>query len=74
MLGDRPTTHGRQERPTIARATIARALPPLRPVPDFVALPDGSRSVSGDTAFLVAAAAAVATVLAAVRASRTNRW
>jgi hypothetical protein len=32
-----------------------------------VALQDGSRSVSGDTAFLVAAAAAVATVLAASR-------
>ena len=49
----------------MVRASTVRSLPPLRAVPDFVALQDGSRSVSGETAFLVAAAAAVATALAA---------
>jgi hypothetical protein len=69
MLGERslarPTGPGREERPTIVRASTTRPLPPLRPVPDFVALQDGSRSLSGDTAFLVAAASALATVLVA---------
>ncbi|HEV2310380.1 MAG TPA: hypothetical protein VGU73_07645, partial [Acidimicrobiia bacterium] len=47
----------------MVRASAARPLPPLRPVPDFVALQDGSHSLSGDTAFLVAAAGAVTTAL-----------
>src|SRR5271169_4475601 len=69
MLGERsavrPAGSGREERPTVVRASTTRPLPPLRPVPDFVALQDGSRSLSGDTAFLVAAASALATVLVA---------
>jgi hypothetical protein len=68
MLQDRTAARpapGRQERPTVVRASTARPLPALRAVPDFVALQDGSRSVSGETAFLFATAAAFATGFAA---------
>ncbi|HWW45152.1 MAG TPA: hypothetical protein VN180_08780, partial [Acidimicrobiia bacterium] len=65
MPRDRTAARPAPERPTVIRASTARPLPALRAVPDFVALQDGSRSVSGDTAFLVATAAAFATAFAA---------
>jgi len=78
MLGARPAVRRPDprragERPAIVRASAARPLPPLRPVADFVGLPDGGRTLSGDTAFLAAAAGAlvalVVTTLLGVAAS-----
>jgi len=59
----RPDPRRDGERPAIVRASASRPLPPLRPVADFVGLPDGGRTLSGDTAFVAAAAGALAALV-----------
>ena len=55
----RPGRAAPVEPPGVFRPSAARPLPPLRPVPDFVGLPDGGRSLPRETKLAIAGGGAI---------------
>jgi poly-beta-1,6-N-acetyl-D-glucosamine synthase len=69
----RPRGAARVEPPGVFRPTAARPIPSLRPVPDFVGLPDGGRSLPVETKLAIAGGSAIGwLVVSAVVAIATS--